>query len=116
MYAIVKLHPMKIREDDPSPSLRPCILESHDTSQPKLWPTNRMATSLFWPRHISTWVSNANVHADLDKSNLSKQIPLGRVGKAEEVADAAAFLASNSYANNCVLTIDGGLNATFRGS
>ncbi|ROV91994.1 hypothetical protein VSDG_07612 [Cytospora chrysosperma] len=53
---------------------------------------------------------------NLDKSNLSKQIPLGRVGKAEEVADAAAFLASNSYANNCVLTIDGGLNATFRGS
>ncbi|ROW06920.1 hypothetical protein VMCG_04134 [Cytospora schulzeri] len=53
---------------------------------------------------------------NLDKSNLSKQIPLGRVGRAEEVADAAAFLATNSYANNCVLTIDGGLNAAFKGS
>ncbi|KUI58910.1 3-oxoacyl-[acyl-carrier-protein] reductase FabG [Cytospora mali] len=53
---------------------------------------------------------------NLDKSKLSKQIPLGRVGKAEEVADAAAFLATNSYTNNCVLTIDGGLNAAFRGS
>lgn len=61
-------------------------------------------------------VSNANVHADLDKLNLSKQIPLGRVGRAEEVADAAAFLATNSYANNCILTIDGGLNAAFKSS
>lgn len=69
--------------------------------------------NILWPRDICTGVSNANVHADLDKTKLSKQIPLGRVGRAEEVADAAAFLATNSYANNCVLTIDGGLNAAF---
>jgi NAD(P)-dependent dehydrogenase (short-subunit alcohol dehydrogenase family) len=33
------------------------------------------------------------------------------MGTVEEVADAAAFLAKNPYANNCVLNIDGGLSA-----
>jgi hypothetical protein len=27
------------------------------------------------------------------------------------VADAAVFLATNNYANNCVLNLDGGLSA-----
>lgn len=40
-----------------------------------------------------------------------KRIPLGRFGKASEVADAAAFLAKNDYANNCILNLDGGLSA-----
>ncbi len=39
-------------------------------------------------------------------------IPLSRFGKAEEIADAAAFLARNEYANNCILNLDGGLSAT----
>lgn len=38
-------------------------------------------------------------------------IPLGRFGVASEVADAALFLATNQYANNCVLNLDGGLSA-----
>ncbi|RWA15022.1 hypothetical protein EKO27_g104 [Xylaria grammica] len=42
---------------------------------------------------------------------LAALIPLGRLGLAEEVADAALFLANNSYAHNCVLNIDGGLGA-----
>lgn len=49
----------------------------------------------------------------LSPKQLSSRIPMGRLGKVEEVADAAAFLAQNSYANNCVLTIDGGLSAGF---
>lgn len=49
----------------------------------------------------------------LNQDGLSRNIPLGRVGQAEEVAEAAVFLAQNSYANNCVLTIDGGLTAGF---
>ncbi|KAL1876984.1 putative secondary metabolism biosynthetic enzyme [Diaporthe australafricana] len=48
---------------------------------------------------------------NLNEGKLSTLIPLGRVGRAEEVADAAFFLATNSYANNCVLNIDGGLSA-----
>lgn len=38
-------------------------------------------------------------------------IPLKRFGTPEEVADAAAFLARNNYANNCILNLDGGLSA-----
>ncbi|KAK8086533.1 NAD(P)-binding Rossmann-fold containing protein [Apiospora phragmitis] len=44
--------------------------------------------------------------------NLESLIPLGRLGSAEEVADAAAFLVKNPYAHNTVLNLDGGLSAT----
>lgn len=40
-----------------------------------------------------------------------ERIPLRRYGHASEVAHAAMFLATNRYANNCVLNIDGGLTA-----
>ncbi|KAK9475316.1 NAD(P)-binding protein [Dipodascopsis tothii] len=36
-------------------------------------------------------------------------IPLGRKGTVAEVADAAFFLATNTYANGTVLALDGGL-------
>ncbi|RDW75091.1 hypothetical protein BP6252_06233 [Coleophoma cylindrospora] len=45
-------------------------------------------------------------------SQALNSIPLKRFGEAEEIADAAVFLATNRYANNCVLNIDGGLSAT----
>ncbi|CAM1504010.1 Fc.00g016010.m01.CDS01 [Cosmosporella sp. VM-42] len=40
-----------------------------------------------------------------------KDTPLHRVGTPEEVAEAVVFLASNAFANNCVLNLDGGLSA-----
>jgi 3-oxoacyl-[acyl-carrier protein] reductase len=45
------------------------------------------------------------------KSNILKQIPLGRFGSAEDIADAALFLASPSahYITGQVLTVDGGM-------
>lgn len=49
---------------------------------------------------------------DMQQGNLAASIPLGRFGTAEEVADAAAFLAKNPYAHNTVLNLDGGLSAT----
>jgi NAD(P)-dependent dehydrogenase (short-subunit alcohol dehydrogenase family) len=39
------------------------------------------------------------------------KIPLGRLGTPMEVADAALFLATNEYATNCILNLDGGLSA-----
>jgi NAD(P)-dependent dehydrogenase (short-subunit alcohol dehydrogenase family) len=45
------------------------------------------------------------------RSKAIESIPLGRFGDASEVADAAIFLATNKYANNCVLNLDGGLSA-----
>lgn len=47
-----------------------------------------------------------------NRDRLAEGIPLGRLGTPEEVADAAVFLACNSYAHNCVLNLDGGLSAT----
>ncbi|XXG97353.1 hypothetical protein Hte_003650 [Hypoxylon texense] len=50
---------------------------------------------------------------DMDKNGeLSALIPMGRLGLPTEVAKAALFLATNTYAHNCVLNIDGGLSAT----
>lgn len=39
-------------------------------------------------------------------------IPQKRFGSSHEIADAAVFLATNAYANNCVLNLDGALSAT----
>lgn len=51
-------------------------------------------------------------HEGMDKGEeLAALVPMGRLGLVEEVADAALFLASNTYAHNCVLNIDGGLSA-----
>jgi len=41
-----------------------------------------------------------------------QRIPLRRFGQADEIADAALFLATNQYANNCIINLDGGLSAT----
>ena len=46
------------------------------------------------------------------RSQALDAIPLKRFGEADEVADAAVFLATNAYASNCVLNLDGGLSAT----
>jgi NAD(P)-dependent dehydrogenase (short-subunit alcohol dehydrogenase family) len=45
------------------------------------------------------------------RSEALNAIPLKRFGQASEIADAAVFLATNNYANNCVLNLDGGLSA-----
>jgi 3-oxoacyl-[acyl-carrier protein] reductase len=51
--------------------------------------------------------------ADLaDMEDLKKQIPLGRIGKAEEIAELAVFLASDraNYITGEVIRVDGGLS------
>jgi hypothetical protein len=45
------------------------------------------------------------------RSNALDKIPLRRFGTPAEIAEAALFLASNEYANNCVINLDGGLSA-----
>ncbi|TKA75109.1 hypothetical protein B0A49_02384 [Cryomyces minteri] len=48
------------------------------------------------------------------RQKLTDSIPLKRFGTPEEVAEAAVFLATNEYASNCTINLDGGLSATVR--
>ena len=43
------------------------------------------------------------------KEELLRSIPLGRMGRAEEVADAVVFLARNRYITGEVIRVDGGI-------
>ncbi len=44
-----------------------------------------------------------------DEESRRKQIPLGRLGRAEEVAEAVIFLAGNEYATGQVIALNGGM-------
>ena len=44
-----------------------------------------------------------------DTESLEKQVPLGRLGKPEEIADAVAFLLDSDYITGAVLQVDGGI-------
>ena len=48
---------------------------------------------------------------DTVKENMLHNIPLGRIGKPEEIASAVAFLASEEagYITGQVLAVDGGM-------
>ncbi|KAJ5674461.1 uncharacterized protein N7477_004395 [Penicillium maclennaniae] len=61
------------------------------------------------PGYIDTPMIADFTPGEVDR--LKAMIPLHRFGKATEVADAAVFLATNEYANNCILNLDGGLGA-----
>lgn len=50
--------------------------------------------------------------ADNARESVLEQIPAGRLGTTEEVADAAMFLAVNRLANGTQVVLDGGLSAT----
>ena len=56
-----------------------------------------------------------DVMPEKDRAEALKSIgaglPVGRVGRPEELADAAIFLMTNGYATGTVLQIDGGTNA-----
>ncbi|KAI1161273.1 hypothetical protein F5B18DRAFT_457198 [Nemania serpens] len=74
------------------------------------WEVGRfnIRANVIQPGYIQTDMTKA-IDANGD---LAALIPMGRLGAVEEVAEAALFLANNSYAHNCVLNIDGGLSAT----
>ncbi len=62
------------------------------------------------PGHIDT---DMNPSSSEFAATMIKLVPLGRYGKAEEVASAVAFLASPeaSYITGTALNVDGGINA-----
>ncbi len=46
---------------------------------------------------------------DLDRSGLEAHIPLGRLGRTHEIAEAVAYLADAAYVTGEVLRVDGGI-------
>jgi len=61
------------------------------------------------PGFIQTRMTDAL--ADAQKEGILKKIPLGRMGQAEDIANAVLFLASpmSDYITGQVLTVDGGM-------
>ncbi|KAI3538481.1 short-chain dehydrogenase [Colletotrichum abscissum] len=70
--------------------------------------TNMLAAKYPW---LGRPTANIQIITAMSREPLEKRIPLGRLGRPDEVADAAVFLAQNAYANNCILNLDGGLSA-----
>jgi 3-oxoacyl-[acyl-carrier protein] reductase len=63
------------------------------------------------PRTIDTDLFKARyAHAPQEQDRLRHQVPLGRLGQPEDIADAVAFLASDwaSFITGQILLIDGG--------
>ena len=56
---------------------------------------------------------NAGLDKDVVMGKLARQIPLGRVGKPQEIADGVLFLASDesSFMTAAELRLDGGISA-----
>jgi len=59
------------------------------------------------PGFIETAMTDALT--DEQKKEIYATIPLGRMGKSEEIAEAALYLASANYVTGQVLTVDGGM-------
>ncbi|KAM0357386.1 hypothetical protein ACHAP4_006195 [Fusarium culmorum] len=75
------------------------------------WIASPMRLSPIWEEsNVNVQPPVLDLKPDIQQQYL-KDCPLRRVGQPEEVADAAVFLATNRFANNCVLNLDGGLSA-----
>ncbi|MCJ1318832.1 hypothetical protein MMC15_004163 [Xylographa vitiligo] len=74
----------------------------------ELGPSNIRVNALV-PGYVETSMTEAMTQQA--RSAALQSIPQARFGTPEEIADAAMFLATNAYANNCILNLDGGLSA-----
>ncbi|MCJ1420972.1 hypothetical protein MMC32_007332 [Xylographa parallela] len=81
----------------------------------ELGPSNIRVNAIV-PGYVETSMTEANSNhtkamTQEARSAALQSIPQERFGTPEEIADAAMFLATNAYASNCVLNLDGGLSA-----
>ena len=71
--------------------------------------TRGVSVNCIAPGFIETRMTDALT--DVQKEGILKKVPMGRMGKPEEIAHAALFLASDmaNYMTGQVLTVDGGM-------
>lgn len=58
---------------------------------------------------IAAGIIDTRMNAQFDKEELIEEVPLGRLGTADEIANAVLFLAENSYITGQVLGVNGGM-------
>ena len=52
---------------------------------------------------LSTWIVESRV------ANQNLEIPIGRLGKPEEIAETVIWMVKTGYVNNKVIAVDGGM-------
>jgi NAD(P)-dependent dehydrogenase (short-subunit alcohol dehydrogenase family) len=74
------------------------------------WGPKNIRTNCICPGPIDTPMISALLGSEAFHTAMTSSIPQGRIGKAEEVARVAVFLASDdaSYLNGVILPVDGG--------
>lgn len=54
-------------------------------------------------------IIDTRMNSMFEKSELQEEVPIGRLGTAEEVADAIYFLSQNKYITSQILGVNGGI-------
>jgi len=49
-----------------------------------------------------------NKNTESQKKNIISEIPLGRLGKVEDIAETALFLINSDYITGQIIAVDGG--------
>lgn len=58
---------------------------------------------------VSPGIVDTRMNEQFDKSDLEKEVPLGRLGTPDEVAEAILFLAESGYITGQILGVNGGI-------
>lgn len=58
---------------------------------------------------ICPGIIDTRMNSMFEKSELEEEVPIGRLGTAEEVADAIYFLSKNKYITSQILGVNGGI-------
>lgn len=58
---------------------------------------------------ICPGIIDTRMNSIFEKSELEEEVPIGRLGTAEEVADAIYFLSQNKYITSQILGVNGGI-------
>ena len=58
---------------------------------------------------VAPGIIDTRMNAQFEKAELEKEVPLGRLGTPDEVAQAVLFLAENSYVTGQILGVNGGI-------